>query len=254
MLKHPIFSILSAVSRRLPHLARPGLVALAAVLLIAAVAMPAHAGTVSGTVEFSPNRLPKPPERNQGFLARVENPLRPVKRFDPRETFIVVLEGGPTSEEDATPTQAAVRYELLGESFAAQTLPVLVGAQVELKNLGYDKPTLFSPNAPDVLDGVELASRGVHAIRVSTPYTPVVIRAENSPHLEGRVVAFPHRFFAQVDGRGRFEIADVPAGTWTAKVWYKSGWLKGVEQRIEVDGRRQSTTIEVSPVIDVVAP
>jgi hypothetical protein len=214
----------------------------------------AQAGEVAGTIEFKPNRLGKPPERNQGFLPRIENPLRPVKRFDPLPWLVVVLEGGPVSDADRVPAEQAVVYELLGASFAVPILPVLVGAQVEIKNRSHDTPTLMTPDAPGVLDGVSLAPRGVHAFRVNEPQKPIVIRAQGSPHLQGVVVAFPHRYFARVDERGGFEIRDVPPGEWTARVWYRDGWLEGVSQRVQVGPKRVVVTVEVSPVLKVVAP
>lgn len=238
-------------SRRAPFAPAASIVA-ASLLCLAGVT--AHAGTVTGTVQIEPNRLGKPPARNQGFLPRIENPLRPVKRFDPRSAFVVVLEDGPVSDEDRVPPNQAMRYELLGASFAVPVLPVLAGAQVELKNRGFDTPTLMAPDAPGVLDPVELRPNGVHAFRVPEPLQPVVIRAQGSPHLQGTVVAFPHRYFAIVDERGRFEIPNVPPGSWRARVWYREGWLEGVEERIEVSARRASVTIKVSPVLKVAAP
>jgi hypothetical protein len=214
----------------------------------------AHAGTVAGTIQFQPNRLGKPPARNQGFLPRIENPLRPVKSFDPLPWFVVVLEGGPVSDSDRVPAEQAVIYELLGASFAVPILPVLAGAQVELKNRGHDTPTLVTPDAPTILDSVSLAPRAVHAFRVPDAFKPVVIRAEGSPHLQGTVVAFPHRYFARVDERGSFEIPDVPPGEWTARIWYRDGWLEGVAQRVQVGPKRMVVTVEVSPVLKVVAP
>jgi hypothetical protein len=213
----------------------------------------AHAGTVAGTIQFEPNRLPKPPERNQGFLPRIENPLRPVKRFDPLPWFVVVLEAGPVSDAPP-PAEQAVVYELLGASFAAPILPVLAGAQVELKNRSYDTPTLVTPDAPDVLPGVELKPRAVHAFRVTEPHKPLLIRAENVPHLQGRVIAFPQPYFARVDERGSFEIDGVPPGEWTARIWYRDGWLEDVAQRITVGPKRTAVTIQVSPVLKVKAP
>lgn len=213
----------------------------------------AHAGTVAGTIQFEPNRLPKPPERNQGFLPRIENPLRPVKRLDPLPWFVVVLEAGPVSDAPPPPDQAVV-YELLGASFASPVLPVQVGAQVELKNRSYDTPTLVTPDAPDVLASVELKPRAVHAFRVTEPHKPLVIRAEGTPHLQGRVVAFPQPYFARVDERGNFEIDGVPPGEWTARIWYRDGWLEDVAQRITVGPKRTAVTIQVSPVLKVKAP
>jgi hypothetical protein len=214
----------------------------------------AQAGTVAGTIQFQPNRLGKPPERNQGFLPRIENPLRPVKRFDPLPWLIVVLEGGPVSDADTVPAEQAVIYELLGASFAVPILPVLVGSQVELKNRSHDTPTLVTPDAPDVLGSVSLAPRAVHAFRVKEPLKPITIRAQGSPHLQGTVVGFPHRYFARVDERGGFEIPDVPPGEWTARVWYRDGWLEGVAPRVQVGPKRVVMTVEVSPVLKVVAP
>lgn len=235
-------------------IARAAGAALAALLVTSLCHLPAaHAGTVAGTIQFEPNRLPKPPARNQGFLPRIENPLRPVKRLDPLPWFVVVLEAGPVSDAPPPPQQAVV-YELLGASFAAPILPVLVGSQVELKNRSYDAPTLVTPDAPDVLAGVELAPRGVHAFRVAEPHKPLVIRAEGSPHLEGRVVAFPLPYFARVDERGNFAIDDVPPGEWTARIWYRDGWLEDVAQRITVGSKRTTVTIQVSPVLKVKAP
>jgi hypothetical protein len=229
-----------------------------AALLVAALcglaAGTAHAGTVAGTIQFQPNRLGKPPERNQGFLPRIENPLRPVKRFDPLPWLVVVLEGGPVSENDLTPPEQAVIYELLGASFAVPILPVLVGTQIELKNRGHDTPTLLTPDAPDLLAGVSLAPRAVHAFHVREPLTPIVIRAQDTPHLQGTVVAFPHPYFARVDERGSFEIQDVPPGEWTARVWYRDGWVEGVAERVQVGTKRVVVTVPVSPVLKVVAP
>lgn len=229
-----------------------------AALLVASLcgltASAAHAGTVAGSIQFEPNRLGKPPERNQGFLPRIENPLRPVKRFDPLPGFVVVLEGGPVSDSDRVPSEQAVVYELLGASFEAPILPVLAGAQVELKNRSFDTPTLVTPDAPGVLDGVSLAPRAVHAFRVTEPLKPITIRAQGSPHLQGTVVAFPHRYFARVDERGNFEIPDVPPGEWTVRVWYRGGWLEDVAKRVQVGPKRVGVTVEVSPVLKVVAP
>jgi hypothetical protein len=226
----------------------------AAVLVASLCAATAHASPVEGSIQFKPNRLGKPPERNQGFLPRIENPLRPVKRFDPLPWFVVVLEGGPVSDSDRTPPAQAVVYDLLGASFEVPILPVLAGAQVEIKNRSHDTPTLVTPDAPGLVDSVAIKPRGVHAFRVDAPLKPVVIRAEGSPHLRGTVVAFPTRYFARVDERGNFAIPDVPPGQWTARIWYRDGWLDGVAQRIEVGPKRTTATIEVSPVLKVVAP
>ncbi|WP_428267948.1 hypothetical protein [Haliangium sp.] len=228
---------------------------MAAFLLAASglIAAPAWAGDVVGSVKFEPNRLGKPPMRNQGFLPRIENPLRPVKSFDPRGWMVVVLEGGPAAEDASSPT-GTIRYELVGESFVIPLLAVVAGTQVELKNLGFGAPTLSTPDQPTLLEEVVLDSASVKAFTVTEPLQPVTIRAQGSPHLQGQVVAFPHRYFSLVDERGGFEIPNVPPGQWTARVWYRDGWVKGVSESVVVGPRRSSVTVEVSPVLEVERP
>ncbi len=212
-----------------------------------------EAGNLSGSVRFEPNRLPKSPVRNQGFVERIENPLRPVKRIDPLPFFIVVLEGGPVADADREPTET-VRYQLVGESFEVPLLPVVVGTQVELKNVGFGAPLLSTPEQPSLLEELVLDPRRVEAFRVDTAYQPVVIRAAGSAHLEGRVVAFPHRYFSRVDERGRFDISNVPPGEWRARIWYRDGWLAGADTTVQVGTKRSTVTLTASPVLTVEAP
>lgn len=212
----------------------------------------AHAGTVSGSIEHDPGRL-EPPERNQGFVPRIENPLRPVKKLDPRPWLVVVLDGGPVADADTTPPDDPVRYDLVGESFQSRILPVVVGSRVELKNRAHRSAVLYTPEAPELVDSVTLERHGTHVFQMSEAMRPIAVRSQISPHLEGTVVAFPHRYFSLVDSRGKFELDNVPPGEWKLRVWYRDGWIKGVEETVQV-GKRSTLTVTIPPRIEVERP
>lgn len=224
---------------------------LACTLLLSAAT--AHAGNLSGAIAHDPGRL-KPPVRNQGFVPRIENPLRPVKKLDAKPWLVVVLDGGPAAEEDSAPPEEPVRYDLVGESFDTRILPVVVGSRVELKNRGYKSPVLDTPEAPDLVSSVALEPRGTHVFQAGEALRPIVIRAQNAPHLQGTVVAFPHRYFSLVDRRGRFQIDNVPPGEWKLRVWYRDGWVKGVEETVQVGAKRSTVTVTIPARLEVEPP
>lgn len=228
---------------------RPG--KLIAAGLAALIAMLMHtgavrAGDVQGEIKFEPKNLGAPPVRNQGFIERIENPLRPIRRFDPRPHMVVVLEDGPMAEDATTAPAAPVPYRLVGESFAADILPVVANTRVELQNRSPRTVVLLAPEDPELLDSVTLKPKGFHEIKIAKPDQSVLIRSQDSVHLGGRIVAFSHRYFATVDARGRFEIKDVPEGTWKARLWYRDGWLKDVEASVEVGRKSATFTLSVS--------
>lgn len=222
-------------------------VGLAALGMVTFTANLAHAGDVEGKLVFKP-KLGEPPPRNQGFIKRIANPQRPVRSFNPRPYMIAVLDGGEVDDEAKKAPGGRIRYHLEGQSFDRALLPVIVGSRVELVNNTEAEATLFTPDSPAIADGHTLNPRGMHDFKVSEAGSVVVIRSQDHNHIEGRVVAFPHRYFAPVDRRGQFEIKDVPEGKWTVKVWYRDGWLDGVSAELDVDKRRGGEVdITISP-------
>jgi hypothetical protein len=220
---------------------------LAAPVVLALPVGMARAGDVKGEVQFEPRQLGAPPARNQGFIERIENPLRPIQAFDPRPFMVVVLDDGPVDEAATQAPAAPVAFPLVGESFAPPLMPVVAKTRIELRNRGPRPVVLLTPDDPDLVDSIALKPKGFHEFQMAKPGQVVLIRSQDSMHLSGRVVAFPHRYFAAVDGRGRFEIKGVPEGTWKARLWYRDGWLEGVEATVDVGSKSAEVTLKVSP-------
>jgi hypothetical protein len=191
----------------------------------------AHAGTVTGKLGL-PASGP-PPLRDPGFLDRVENPHMPVKPVDPTPLMVVVLEGSGGE----APAPGQVQWNLLGASFERPLLPVAVGAEVVIKNCRACPPASLSvEKEPDLIQKGAINPIGTKSVKTSKPGV-LVVREEELPGLIGRIAVFQSPYFAQPDASGKFEIKDVPAGTYTVKVWYLDHFVERGNETITVENK-----------------
>ena len=212
----------------------------------------AVAGSVSGQVKIETDKLGKPAKTNRGFIDRIENPLKPVRAFNPRPYLIVVLTGGEVAEEHATPPKEAIRWPLVGESFQIPLLPILVRSSVELRNEGTNSPILFCNDLPEnALPAVPLDPGGLQTFQVDVANKALLIQGRDNPHLSGRIVAFDSPYFATVDASGNWEIPEVPAGRWTVKVWYRDGWLDIDDKQLDVKGKKTTHDPVIPPTFAI---
>lgn len=63
----------------------------------------------------------------------------------------------------------------------------------------------------------------------------VEARCEMHPWVRAYVAVFDHPYFAITDGHGSFTIDQLPAGTYTVKVWHE-GMAQAAEQRVVLSG------------------
>jgi hypothetical protein len=236
---------------------------LLSVTILALGAAPAAAdpdgGTVSGTLRLaSPELRGEGPPRGRGFLERMRNPLKAPEPFNPLPEIVVVLEGGVVHPDDRKPPTRTVRYRLVGESFESPVLPVVLGSKIEVFNQGRRWPRLTSPTIEGLLESeppLPHNDRRRFSKQIETPYRAVVIRDLDAPHLVGRVVAVPHAYFSLVDAAGRFEIAGVPAGRWTVRIWYRDGFVEMADSHVDVKPKSTAkTSIELPARPKVAVP
>jgi hypothetical protein len=223
--------------------------AIGAVALAPAAAMAdENGGIVIGTVALAPpERRGAVPPRNQGFVRRVPNALKPPRAFDPLPNIVVVLDGATPPEEDRQPSGQPIRYTIIGESFDVPLLPVVTGSVVEIRNSGRGAPRLYSPGKPDFVPADPISPRGERKTRKIEPtHATFELRDRESIHLSGRIVAFPHRYTSLVAADGSFAIRGVSPGFWKVRVWYRDGWAEVTEETVEVVAKKESKPVRVA--------
>jgi len=207
-----------------------------------------NGGTVVGTVSLdAPDRQSPAAARNQGFVPRAANALRPPRAFDPRPYIVIVLDGATPPAEDRQAPGQPVRYTIIGESFEQPLLPVVTGSVVEVRNAGRGSPRLYSPQKSDLVRADPIAPRGERQTKKIEPaHQGFELRDRDSVHLRGRIVAFPHRYITLLAPDGRFTIKDVAPGTWKVRVWYRDGWADLAEQTVEVAAKQETKPVKLS--------
>lgn len=216
------------------------------------VAAAPDGSTVTGVIELAePAALPERPVLSRGFTRRIRGPLKPPQKLDPRDQIVVVLTGGPVDPGDKKPPRAALRYEIVGESFASPVFPFVAGAAIEIKNSGHRVPLLYSPGNDGLIEQTPIPDKGVRPIKgeLTEVFKAVDLRARDSAHLRGRLLPLPHAYFSLVDDEGRYEIEGVPSGTWKVKLWYRDGWIDMGELTVEVSGSRSKVSSIKLPAV-----
>ena len=156
----------------------------------------------------------------RGFLDRVENPLAPVRAVNITQQMVIVVEG---DEKPASPPQ--VNWELVGESFGRPVIAAPAGAEVVIKDVSKTARTLVAAEDPKLVPSGPINPTGTKSFRVAEAGKIYTIGDKDAPHLKGKIVVVNTQFIAYPDETGRFEIADVPAGSYKLRIWYRDGWL-----------------------------
>lgn len=211
-----------------------------ACIFLLPLAAAAHAGTVTGKLELPPPP-PRPPLQVKGFLDRVENPLAPVKPVAPATQMVVVLEG---DEKPVSPPQVAV--ELLGETFSKKVVAAPAGAEVLIKNVSKTARTLVAAEDPKLVPQGPINPTGPKSFRVTDVGKVYTIGDKDAPHLRLKIVVVNTQYVGYPDETGRFEVDNVPPGTYKVRVWYGDGWVQRDDEMISVAAKGKT---DVNPKI-----
>jgi len=188
-----------------------------------------HAGVLHGKVDL-PSQLPeRPPSATRGFIERVENPFMPVKGVDVTRQMVIVVEG---DEKPVSPPQ--INWDLVGESFAHPVIAAPTGAEVVIKDVSKTARTLVAKEDPKLVPQGPINPTGTKSFRVTEAGKVYTIGDKDAPYLIGRLVVVNTQYIAYPDEAGRFEITDIPPGSYKLKIWYRDGWLARPDDDVTV--------------------
>jgi hypothetical protein len=214
-------------------------------IVLLSFATTAQAGTVVGRLDL-PSPPPRPPVQLKGFLDRVENPLAPVKPVAPAREMVVVLEG---DEKPVSPPQVVI--ELRGDSFSKRIVAAPAGAEVVIKNVSKTSRTLVAAEDPKLVPQGPINPTGPKSFRVTDVGRVYTIGDKDAEHLRLTIVVVNTQYAGYPDDNGKFEVDNVPAGTYKVKIWYRDGWLqREADETIGVGAKGKT---EINPKITAAA-
>lgn len=203
------------------------------------LAAQATAGVLVGKIEF-PTRLPeRAPPSTRAFLDRIENPFLPVRGENLTQHMVIVVEG---EAKPASPPQ--VIWELVGETFARPVIAVPVGSEVVIKNQSRTARTLTAAEDPKLLPLGPTNPTATKSVRVTEAGKVFTLGDKDAPHLVGRMVVVATPYVAYPDETGRFEVADLPAGNYKVKIWFRTGWIQRPDDEVSVAAKGKT---EINP-------
>jgi plastocyanin len=149
---------------------------------------------------------------------------------EPAAYAIVSLE-----RADARPPAAPAPRVVMDQrnlAFVPSVLPVARGTIVEFTNSDDVQHNVFSPSA--AAGKFNLGTHGPGAARTVTLDKPgeVLVLCNIHMEMEARILVLDTPFFSTANREGHYRIADVPVGSYAAKVW-REHWLP-VAQTVEV--------------------
>jgi plastocyanin len=151
----------------------------------------------------------------------------------PAAQAIVYLEGpegGQSPPPAPTPGQVVMDQKNL--AFRPYALPVVRGTVVEFTNSDDVQHNVFSPSA--IAGKFNLGTYEPGATRTVTLDQTGDVRVLCNIHMEmeAHILVLDTPYFSTVGEDGRYQIPDVPAGTYTLTMWYRH-WLP-VRQTVEL--------------------
>lgn len=126
-------------------------------------------------------------------------------------------------------TGARTKIDQQNKVFTPYVLAVVAGTTVEFHNSDNMQHNVFGVGA----DEFDLGNWTKGIVREHTFTKPgeVTILCNVHPEMEAYVLVLDNPYFAQPDSSGQFRIADVPAGEYVVKAWYRG---KTKRQKVQV--------------------
>ena len=154
----------------------------------------------------------------------------PVAGAAEAERTVVYVESAPT----ATPA-ASRRAKLLqkGARFSPSVLPIVSGTDVDMTNDDWVAHNVFSKSDVKPFDLGIYAPGGARAVSFERPGVVDVFCAIH-PRMNAVILVLQNPYFAKPDAQGQFTIDDIPAGSYTLRVYRLGTGSAAAQQQIKV--------------------
>lgn len=171
-------------------------------------------GGVRGRLDLG--RLARPTERRPEVGEPGAGPPRDVPDL---RRGVVYLETAPREAFDAREPARAV-MDQRNERFVPHVLAVMVGTVVDFPNSDQTYHNVFSLSRARRFDLGRYAAGRSKSVRMDRPGI-VRVFCDIHSHMNAFVLVFAHPFFDVTDVDGRFELPNLPPGTYTVVGWYE---------------------------------
>ena len=171
-------------------------------------------GSIQGVVSVSTAQEPKRPPR---YYLRARRSARQEAKSTAAAENVVVYATSAAGTEAVPPSerpQMAQRFE----SFQPHVLPVLAGTTIEFPNEDDFYHNVFSVVAGDRFDLGRFGS-GKNASQ-KFDKAGVVVRCEIHSGMKAYILVLDTPYFATPDSTGRFQLNNLPAGSYTLRAWH----------------------------------
>jgi plastocyanin len=130
---------------------------------------------------------------------------------------VVYLESAPRGAFEATDGGRAV-MDQRNETFVPHVLAITTGTSVDFPNSDAFYHNVFSLSKPARFDLGRYAAGRSRSVRFDRPGI-VRVFCDIHSHMNAFILVFSHPFFAMTDTDGRYQIGDVPPGTYSVLAW-----------------------------------
>ena len=209
----------------------------AAVLLAAALALPAVAGSVRGTVRAEGKAGSESVAGGGGYESRR---LKFAPRIDYRalKDFVVYIEGAFTNLPPPGTQQVVIQKDAI---FSPHVMPVAVGTTVEWPNADDIFHNVFSFSDSKKFD-LGLYKDDTKRVTFDRPGRIDVFCSIHA-NMHCIILVLDNPYFASAGADGRYEIRDLPAGTYRLTGWHERLPPRTVEVTVPADGAVEANLV-----------
>jgi len=180
----------------------------------------AFAGDIAGTVVIQ-HRLTKPKVTLSvgGYERGVAVPLQADGANDPLAAefgrVVIYVEGAfPAAPKRAT-------MEQRNRQFVPETLVLPIGSTVSFPNLDPIFHNVFSLSKPRNFDLGNYPQNQTRTVTFTKPGI-VFVNCHLHPNMSAAIVITPNRWATKADSSGRFDLSDLPPGTYPITAWHRA--------------------------------